>query len=514
MEASTGSCIHPVLTPDPWPLAPVLVMLVGTCRGWSSKNVRENPQRALGSGGGANQPETLSPLKGNHRRRRGERFQALLVAARMHDFRRTTKEIVGIVKVCEQTLRKRLTEFGDTPTSQLTIEEFMKVDLDQECDPPCFTSGLQKKRIQQLHPKLSACVHAASPSSSDEICSYQDEIDSELQTSRPKLRGVYAAYARGDCKSLGEDSACKPDGSEEDDLQAVAKYFGKDLEELTLEALIKLEQPRPQEEEEEEEEEDAVPRRKAPSLASILGPMPSAATLDCRGDEKEKEKENGGSSDGGELDLSGIDDQEIELVRPRRRSRPQALLAVPLTLSSACLQYLLSEHEVKVKTALWMAENSDYLKEQREKEAKIAKEKELGLYKEKKRRGPSRKRPPIRAGSADEAIGKMLEQKKISSKINYDVLKDLSVKPAASPVQSPKAEPVTSRIAPRQRRPAPAPLSLSTPLSTLGKRWVSAPFRGHGSSLAATLSNIGGLLLFVSLGVPSETSGCLSLGCF
>uniref|UniRef100_H3BZK4 Transcription factor TFIIB cyclin-like domain-containing protein n=1 Tax=Tetraodon nigroviridis TaxID=99883 RepID=H3BZK4_TETNG len=108
---------------------------------------------------------------------------ALLVAARMHDFRRTTKEIVGIVKVCEQTLRKRLTEFGDTPTSQLTIEEFMKVDLDQECDPPCFTSGLQKKRIQQLEAELA---ETASPSSSDEICSYQDEIDSELQTSRPK----------------------------------------------------------------------------------------------------------------------------------------------------------------------------------------------------------------------------------------------------------------------------------------------------------------------------------------
>lgn len=68
------------------------------------------------------------------------------------------------------------------------------------------------------------------------------------------------------------------------------------------------------------------------------------------------------------------------------------------------LQYLLSDHEVQVKTALWMAENSDYLKEQRgaplppppasgfsprfflfpEKEAKIAKEKELGVYKEKK----------------------------------------------------------------------------------------------------------------------------------
>lgn len=73
---------------------------------------------------------------------------------------------------------------------------------------------------------------------------------------------------------------------EEDELQAVAKHFGKDLNELTLEALIKLEQRTP--------EEEGDPKRKAPSLASILGKMPSAATLglnesirDCIGGEKE-----------------------------------------------------------------------------------------------------------------------------------------------------------------------------------------------------------------------------------
>lgn len=44
----------------------------------------------------------------------------------------------------------RLTEFEDTPTSQLTIEEFMKTDLDQECDPPCFTAGLKKKKAHQV----------------------------------------------------------------------------------------------------------------------------------------------------------------------------------------------------------------------------------------------------------------------------------------------------------------------------------------------------------------------------
>lgn len=32
---------------------------------------------------------------------------ALLVAARMHKFRRTVKDVIGVVKVCQTTLRKR-----------------------------------------------------------------------------------------------------------------------------------------------------------------------------------------------------------------------------------------------------------------------------------------------------------------------------------------------------------------------------------------------------------------------
>ena len=67
----------------------------------------------------------------------------------------------------------------------------------------------------------------------------------------------------------------------------------------------------------------------------------------------------------------------------------------------------------------------------------------------------------------------MLEQKRISSKINYDVLKDLNIKPGASPahkVESPKKEPTSQRVNSRPHKPALAPLSLSTPLSTLGKR--------------------------------------------
>lgn len=48
----------------------------------------------------------------------------------------------------------RLTEFEDTPTSQLTIDEFMRVDLEQECDPPSFTAAQHKAKMQQVAPPL------------------------------------------------------------------------------------------------------------------------------------------------------------------------------------------------------------------------------------------------------------------------------------------------------------------------------------------------------------------------
>lgn len=57
---------------------------------------------------------------------------ALLLAGRMHDFSRKPNDIVRVVKIHESTLRKRLLEFGETPSSALTIDEFMSIDLEAE----------------------------------------------------------------------------------------------------------------------------------------------------------------------------------------------------------------------------------------------------------------------------------------------------------------------------------------------------------------------------------------------
>lgn len=69
-----------------------------------------------------------------------------------------------------------------------------------------------------------------------------------------------------------------------------------------------------------------------------------------------------------------------------------------------------------------------------EKEERLAKEKEEGKP-EKKKRKPCPRKPKNNsaANSAGEAIEKMLQEKKISSKINYDVLKSLNVKSLDTP---------------------------------------------------------------------------------
>jgi transcription factor IIIB subunit 2 len=80
---------------------------------------------------------------------------ALLIASRLYNFNRSVSDVIKVVKVHESTLRKRLNEFGETPTSLLTLDEFMNVDLDamtEEQDPPSFKAARKrdKERLVML----------------------------------------------------------------------------------------------------------------------------------------------------------------------------------------------------------------------------------------------------------------------------------------------------------------------------------------------------------------------------
>lgn len=74
---------------------------------------------------------------------------ALLLAARMNNFRRSVEEIVQVVKIADTTLKKRLDEFKNTPSGSLTLADFRNVWLDEEMDPPAFTKGKEKEEAER-----------------------------------------------------------------------------------------------------------------------------------------------------------------------------------------------------------------------------------------------------------------------------------------------------------------------------------------------------------------------------
>lgn len=74
---------------------------------------------------------------------------ALLLAARMNNFRRSVEEIVQVVKIADTTLKKRLDEFRATPSGSLTLADFRNVWLDEEMDPPAFTKGREKEEAEK-----------------------------------------------------------------------------------------------------------------------------------------------------------------------------------------------------------------------------------------------------------------------------------------------------------------------------------------------------------------------------
>lgn len=100
-----------------------------------------------------------------------------------------------------------------------------------------------------------------------------------------------------------------------------------------------------------------------------------------------------------DLNLEGLDDDEID-------------------------GYILTEEEAVQKDRVWNQMNAEYLKLAKEREERAAKEREEGKPEKKKRR--ARKKPIGPSSTALDAIQKVLQEKKISTKINYDILKSLT----------------------------------------------------------------------------------------
>ena len=71
---------------------------------------------------------------------------ALFIAARLSGFAIHTREISRVVSLHQSTIKKRLSEFEKTPSCALTIDEFFRLELRKEEEPPSFKRGLLPPR--------------------------------------------------------------------------------------------------------------------------------------------------------------------------------------------------------------------------------------------------------------------------------------------------------------------------------------------------------------------------------
>jgi transcription factor IIIB 90 kDa subunit len=120
---------------------------------------------------------------------------ALLLAARMNNFRRSVEEIVQVVKIADTTLKKRLDEFKSTPSGQLTLADFRSVWLEAEMDPPAFTKGREQEERERSTKEEGLEVEEWTP-----------ELEEQIKAKRKKKRKREEVEGENE---LGEDGKKK-----------------------------------------------------------------------------------------------------------------------------------------------------------------------------------------------------------------------------------------------------------------------------------------------------------------
>jgi transcription factor IIIB subunit 2 len=363
----------------------------------------------------------------------------LILAARMHNYRRTVKEVVYIVKVTTATIQKRLDEFKYTASSELTVEEFLQNDfLESHHDPPSFYQKTEeylknkktrkRKQVLQLgedeEDEGAQNMPLESRAPSEAAAELTPELEALPNISYPRDKdGFVIPPLPGSQEipidpSLLKESAAYDD-DEEEDLENLAKTLG-----------------------DANPEGSKGPSPKADSGDSNSGDsrLPSL-TIDSEWQEDEDALEN-------EIMQSINDPHTVEHAKAfttgEQRARiialieqsnnPQKEVSMDVHVGEdefaddpEVNHCILSESEAALKEKIWVNDNKDWLRLQQE---KVFKKKMAALGPPKATR-KRKKRARIGEGQLEaanspaEAAVAAMKERTWSKKINYDAITSL-----------------------------------------------------------------------------------------
>ncbi|KDR71547.1 hypothetical protein GALMADRAFT_102540 [Galerina marginata CBS 339.88] len=343
---------------------------------------------------------------------------ALLLAARMNNFRRSVEEIVQVVKIADTTLKKRLEEFKATPSGALTLADFRNVWLDEEMDPPAFTKGKEKEEADRLALEEGG------------------EVGELLVKGKGKGNLKKGSKKRKGKRKRGEeteDEEPTTDTNLPPRLPLDASILNDSILAGALDASSLL-QPAPIDDSNIDPAllEQSIPPQPVVTNSSTITPSltPPPTTLfdETASEVLVEEVSIFLHNTQGAMLSDALDEAE-------QRRLAQISVVDELTgLNEEELdRFLLSEEEVKIKERVWVELNKDYL------EAIAAKgdQDSTTTSKSKKRRKTNNK-PRDSSSAAGETTaesvrGLLKKNPKYSKRINYDALKDLFVESGGLP---------------------------------------------------------------------------------
>ncbi|KAM3699517.1 hypothetical protein ACJW31_05G031300 [Castanea mollissima] len=313
---------------------------------------------------------------------------ALYISALSHGYSFSKTDIVKIVHICEMTLTKRLIEFENTDSGSLTIEELTKNAVELKESVPSV--GVSQKSGEVL------CEHknSGAPHFAHGLC--RTCYDAFVKLSGGLHGGSEPpAFQRAEKERIAMESTNKADESsvpqqESENIEQVEKVksFTENSQKATENE--QLNQRDFTESSQKENENEQLNQRENGSNSATGDQIEG----DGVSDKFQKSKDSSSITDDESDGLSDIDDVEVD-------------------------GYLNNDEETRYKTIIWEEMNKEYLEEQAAAAAAKMEASQVDL----ENCSDELRAAHEFAAAAAAAVAK--SRKRLSSKINYDVLETL-----------------------------------------------------------------------------------------
>ena len=367
----------------------------------------------------------------------------LLMAARMHNFRRTVREVVYIVKVTNHTIQNRLQEFNFTESSRMSVEDFLKQDfLESSHDPPSF---YKKSDDYRTHQEEKARKRKRTETEQE------DEDETAAQPMGPVVRNRRPTDAGADLSS-----APQIEFRRDADGFIIPPHPSQIPKDVPASAV---------DDEEQEEQENAVDDEGLEKLASEFGDAIDEAVDGEEGAEpsrKGKKKAELPINEEWEQDEEDLEGQIEEIfndpltyehalaysnAEQRARihthwafqQRPQKEISMSVDIGEdefaddpEVVNCLLSSDEARIKEMIWVNQNKEWLRQSQEKvfrrKMEAERPKQTRRRRKRARMGEGQTSP---ASSAAEAAIGVAKDRAWSKRINYDAIRSIFDMPNA-----------------------------------------------------------------------------------